>query len=85
MRGSLLTLILVFLLAGPAVAGPEMPPVWPEVIGDHVGPYAHGHWPVRVRKLERVEWTYFTGEPVWGKRANTWIKHVVGHGAGSVD
>jgi len=65
MRGpvvSLLLPILLFLLtAPPARAEDSAPPGYPAILGEHGGPWARAHYPVRVRKLEKIEWKFGTG------------------------
>jgi len=62
-------LVLVALLASLATrAGadePVSPPAalpYPTVVGDAVDPGNHAHWPVRVRRPERIEWSIELGK-----------------------
>jgi outer membrane protein assembly factor BamB len=62
MRVTTVALALAMLsLGAPARAGEPKAP-YPAAIGEHVDPAATGHWPVRVRSLDRVAWRFSEGQ-----------------------
>ena len=62
MNGTFALVIATALaLAAPARAE-EASNAYPVVLGDHVDPAAHAHWPVRVRSLDRIAWRFTEGE-----------------------